>query len=147
MNKDSNFAERIVAFAAAEGVLFSGSFCAIYWLFSVAVDLPTGLSQLRRQCASCPLGIAVQCTPRLILRHTQAEEAWPDARPDLLQRASRDEGLHVEFACLLDGMLHHQLPEDVVHDIVRGAVDAERNFTCEALPCDLIGMNLREACR
>merc|ERR1719272_1541830 len=26
------FAERIVAFAAVEGVLFSGSFCSIYWL-------------------------------------------------------------------------------------------------------------------
>merc|ERR1711953_1279475 len=32
MNRDSSFAERIVAFAAVEGVLFSGSFCAIYWL-------------------------------------------------------------------------------------------------------------------
>merc|ERR1712018_599427 len=27
------------------------------------------------------------------------------------------------------------------HDIVRGAVAAERQFICEALPCDLIGMN------
>merc|ERR1712018_533859 len=27
------------------------------------------------------------------------------------------------------------------HDIVRGAVAAERHFICEALPCDLIGMN------
>ena len=32
MNEDNSFAERIVAFAAVEGVLFSGSFCAIYWL-------------------------------------------------------------------------------------------------------------------
>merc|ERR1712080_347821 len=28
-----------------------------------------------------------------------------------------------------------------VHGIVRGAVEAERRFICEALPCDLIGMN------
>jgi ribonucleotide reductase beta subunit family protein with ferritin-like domain len=27
-----NFAERIVAFAAVEGIFFSGSFCAIFWL-------------------------------------------------------------------------------------------------------------------
>merc|ERR1712187_1064622 len=27
-----SFAERLVAFEAVEGVLFSGSFCAIYWL-------------------------------------------------------------------------------------------------------------------
>ena len=32
MNQECSFAERIVAFAAVEGVLFSGSFCAIYWL-------------------------------------------------------------------------------------------------------------------
>merc|ERR1712178_335409 len=32
MNQENSFAERIVAFAAVEGVLFSGSFCAIYWL-------------------------------------------------------------------------------------------------------------------
>jgi len=32
MNRESSFAERLVAFAAVEGVLFSGSFCAIYWL-------------------------------------------------------------------------------------------------------------------
>merc|ERR1712113_1112148 len=54
---------------------------------------------------------------------------------------SRDEGLHAEFACMLYGMLQHPLPEDVVHDIIRGAVDVERKFICEALSCDLIGMN------
>jgi len=28
-----------------------------------------------------------------------------------------------------------------VHDIIRGAVAAEKEFICEALPCALIGMN------
>merc|ERR1719316_2100688 len=32
MQGENSFAERIVAFAAVEGILFSGSFCAIYWL-------------------------------------------------------------------------------------------------------------------
>merc|ERR1711879_767951 len=45
------------------------------------------------------------------------------------------------FACLLYNMLQHRLLEDVVHGIVQGAVEAERRFICEALPCDLIGMN------
>merc|ERR1712083_953898 len=54
---------------------------------------------------------------------------------------SRDEGLHSEFACLLYSMLQHKLPEDVVHNIIRGAVKVERRFICEALSCDLIGMN------
>merc|ERR1719182_1155241 len=32
MQRDNSFAERVIAFAAVEGILFSGSFCAIYWL-------------------------------------------------------------------------------------------------------------------
>jgi ribonucleoside-diphosphate reductase beta chain len=31
-SKDENFATRLVAFAIVEGIFFSGSFCAIYWL-------------------------------------------------------------------------------------------------------------------
>lgn len=30
--KNASFAERLVAFAAVEGIFFSGSFCAIFWL-------------------------------------------------------------------------------------------------------------------
>merc|ERR1712113_1017981 len=50
-------------------------------------------------------------------------------------------GLHAEFACLVYGMLQNKLPDEVVHNLVRGAVATERKFICEALPCDLIGMN------
>jgi len=32
IGSEASFAERIVAFAAVEGIFFSGSFCAIYWL-------------------------------------------------------------------------------------------------------------------
>lgn len=32
MNKKSSFIQRLVAFACVEGIHFSGSFCAIYWL-------------------------------------------------------------------------------------------------------------------
>lgn len=32
INKDRLFSERLVAYSAVEGVFFSGSFCAIYWL-------------------------------------------------------------------------------------------------------------------
>merc|ERR1719221_1874908 len=102
MNTDNSFAERLVAFAAVEGVLFSGSFCAIYWLKK------RGLM------------------PGLTFSN---------------ELISRDEGLHSEFACLLYSMLQHKLPEDVVHDLIRGAVKVERRFICEALSCDLIGMN------
>jgi ribonucleotide reductase beta subunit family protein with ferritin-like domain len=32
INSDKSFAERLVAFSAVEGIFFSGSFCAIFWL-------------------------------------------------------------------------------------------------------------------
>jgi ribonucleoside-diphosphate reductase beta chain len=31
-SKEENFATRLIAFAVVEGIFFSGSFCAIYWL-------------------------------------------------------------------------------------------------------------------
>ena len=31
-SETSSFAERLVAFACVEGIFFSGSFCAIFWL-------------------------------------------------------------------------------------------------------------------
>merc|ERR1719163_2279111 len=102
MQRENSFAERVVAFAAVEGILFSGSFCAIYWLKK------RGLM------------------PGLTFSN---------------ELISRDEGLHTEFACLLYRMLQHTLPDEVVHNIVKGAVDAERKFICDALSCDLIGMN------
>ena len=54
---------------------------------------------------------------------------------------SRDEGLHAEFATVLYSMLDRRLPDDVVNLIVRGAVEVEKTFICEALSCSLIGMN------
>merc|ERR1712130_269257 len=102
MQRENCFAERVVAFAAVEGILFSGSFCAIYWLKK------RGLM------------------PGLTFSN---------------ELISRDEGLHAEFACLLYGMLENPLPDSVAHTIIRGAVDVERKFICEALSCDLIGMN------
>jgi len=102
MNDQNSFAERLLAFACVEGILFSGSFCAIYWLKK------RGLM------------------PGLTFSN---------------ELISRDEGLHAEFACLIYSLLQNKLPEDIVHNIVKGAVDCERGFICEALPCDLIGMN------
>jgi len=32
IGSDASFAERLIAFAAVEGIFFSGAFCSIYWL-------------------------------------------------------------------------------------------------------------------
>jgi ribonucleoside-diphosphate reductase subunit M2 len=99
---DRLFVERLVAFACVEGIFFSGSFCAIFWLKKRGL-LP---------------GLAF--SNELI---------------------SRDEGLHLEFAIeLLSTLLYKPKSEDV-HAIVRAAVDIEKDFILEALPCQLIGMD------
>lgn len=54
---------------------------------------------------------------------------------------SRDEGLHTEFACLLFSKLNNKPSEEVVHDIIKSAVDIEKKFITEALPVEMIGMN------
>ena len=54
---------------------------------------------------------------------------------------SRDEALHTEFAVLLFKKLIHKPEKKVIIDIIKSAVDIEREFICEALPCKLISMN------
>merc|ERR1712199_56482 len=93
MNDSNSFAERIIAFAAVEGILFSGSFCAIYWLKK------RGLM------------------PGLTFSN---------------ELISRDEGLHADFACMLYSLLQHKLPDDVIHHMIKGAVEVEQAFICDA---------------
>jgi len=98
-----SFAERLVAFACIEGIFFSGSFCAIYWLKKR--NLMHGLT----------------FSNELI---------------------SRDEGLHTDFACLLYRHLTDtRLSTERMHEIVLEAVEIEKEFVCESLPCALVGMN------
>lgn len=97
-----SFGERLLAFACVEGIFFSGSFCAIFWLKKRG--LMPGL------CFSNEL-------------------------------ISRDEGLHLEFALELFKMLKNKPGSDIVYDIVKEAVQIEKSFITEALPCSLIGMN------
>jgi ribonucleoside-diphosphate reductase subunit M2 len=101
-DKSKSFGQRLIAFACVEGIFFSGSFCAIFWLKKRGL-LP-GL------CFSNEL-------------------------------ISRDEGLHQEFAVELYKMLHQRPGQSVVHEIVREAVEIEKSFIIDALPCSLIGMN------
>ena len=98
-----NFAERLIAFAAVEGIFFSGSFCSIFWLKKRG--LMPGLS----------------FSNELI---------------------SRDEGLHCDFAChIYTKHVISKLPEQTVIDIIKDAVEIEKEFVTDALPVNLIGMN------
>ena len=101
-DKRSAFATRLVAFACVEGIFFSGSFCAIYWLKK------RGLM------------------PGLTFSN---------------ELISRDEGMHTDFAVLLYTKLQKKISKARIYEIIKEAVEIEKEFICEALPCRLIGMN------
>ena len=101
-DKRSIFATRLIAFACVEGIFFSGSFCAIYWLKK------RGLM------------------PGLTFSN---------------ELISRDEGMHTDFAVLLYSKLQKKLNKQRVYEIIKEAVEIEKEFICDALPCRLIGMN------
>ena len=102
IESSKTFGERLIAFACIEGIFFSGSFCAIFWLKK------RGLM------------------PGLTFSN---------------ELISRDEGLHRDFACLLYSHLKDRPAESVVHEIVSEAVSIEKEFVCDALPVNLVGMN------
>jgi ribonucleotide reductase beta subunit family protein with ferritin-like domain len=101
-DKTANFAKRLVAFAAVEGIFFSGSFCAIFWL---------------RKRGLMP---GLTFSNELI---------------------SRDEGMHTDFAVSLYKMLENKLSQDEIYELIIEALQIEKEFIIEALPCSLIGMN------
>jgi len=102
IDSEDNFAKRLVAFAAVEGIFFSGAFCSIYWLKK------RGLM------------------PGLTFSN---------------ELISRDEGLHTLFAIALYHTLSEKLSEETLREILVEAVEIEKEFICDALPCSLIGMN------
>lgn len=54
---------------------------------------------------------------------------------------SRDEALHTEFAILLYSKLNKKVAKKKVMEIIKEAVEIEKEFILDALPCRLIGMN------
>jgi len=96
------FAKRLIAFACVEGIMFSGSFCAIFWLKKRG--LMHGLS----------------FSNELI---------------------SRDEGMHQDFAVMLFSYIVNKPSQQEVVLIVTEAVDNEKEFIIDSIPCRMIGMN------
>jgi ribonucleoside-diphosphate reductase subunit M2 len=55
---------------------------------------------------------------------------------------SRDEALHCEFAVLLYSKLVKKLNKKRIYEIIMEAVEIEKEFITEAIPCRMIGMNM-----
>ena len=107
-DEKSNYATRLVAFAAVEGIFFSDSFCSIFWLKKRG--LMPGL--------------------------TSSNEL-----------ISRDEALHTDFACLMYSMLQEKLSQSTIESIIKDAVEIEKEFIVDSIPCRLIGMNADSMCQ
>ena len=102
-DQKSNFQTRLIAFAIVEGIFFSGSFCAIYWLKK------RGLM------------------PGLTFSN---------------ELISRDEGLHTDFAVYLyNNYIEDKISKEKIKEMFEEAVKIEKEFICDSLPVNLIGMN------
>ena len=54
---------------------------------------------------------------------------------------SRDEALHTEFAILLYSKLKYKVTKKEFDEIIKEAVNIEKEFIIDAIPCRMIGMN------
>jgi ribonucleotide reductase beta subunit family protein with ferritin-like domain len=54
---------------------------------------------------------------------------------------ARDEGLHTDFACLIYSKLENKLTAQRIAQIIRSAVEIEKEFVSTALPVSLLGMS------
>jgi len=60
---------------------------------------------------------------------------------------SRDEALHTEFAVLLYSKLSKKLNKKRIYEIIQEAVEIEKEFITESIPCRMIGMNSKLMCQ
>ena len=127
LNGKQNLLTRLIAFGLVEGLFFAGSFCAIYYF---------------RKRGLLP-GLALS-------------NDW----------IARDEGMHFSFSALMFKTLSNKFNNGTLSDediksmdlipnlvsqsefeeIVREAVEFEKEFVTDALPVDLIGMNKEMMC-
>ena len=54
---------------------------------------------------------------------------------------SRDEGMHTDFAVAIYSLLENKLDFDIIKEIISEAVNIEKEFITDSIPCRLIGMN------
>lgn len=121
-DKNAPFAKKLVAFAAVEGIFFSGSFCSIYWLkFRGMTDPKNNGTLLPGVCKFNEL-------------------------------IARDEGMHQSFHCLMYRKEIERDPSQAlsikeIHSIFEEAVNCEKYSVNESLPVRLVGMNAELMCQ
>jgi ribonucleoside-diphosphate reductase subunit M2 len=121
-DKDSSFGERLVAFAAVEGIFFSGSFASIFWLKKRG--LMPGLT-FSNELISRDEGLHTDFAC-LLFSH--------------LKRRPHPDVVEAIIVSSPSNVLLHRPQLNRIHSQVQ-AVDIEKEFLTKALPVGLIGMN------
>ena len=104
LNQGIPFQKRLVAFTIVEGIFFSGSFCAIFWLKYVKKLMTKALGKSNELIA-------------------------------------RDESLHTDFGVLLYSYIVNKLSPHEMEEMMKSAVEIEKEFICDSFQCNLIGIN------
>lgn len=104
LNQGIPFQKRLVAFTIVEGIFFSGSFCAIFWLKYVKKLMTKALGKSNELIA-------------------------------------RDESLHTDFGVLLYSYIVNKLSPEEMKEMMKSAVEIEKEFICDSFQCNLIGIN------
>tara|TARA_Y100000741_G_scaffold214443_1_gene163373 strand:+ start:629 stop:1585 length:957 start_codon:yes stop_codon:yes gene_type:complete len=104
LNQAIPFQKRLVAFTIVEGIFFSGSFCAIFWLKYVKKLMTKALGKSNELIA-------------------------------------RDESLHTDFGVLLYSYIVNKLSPEEMKEMMKSAVEIEKEFICDSFQCNLIGIN------
>jgi ribonucleotide reductase beta subunit family protein with ferritin-like domain len=56
---------------------------------------------------------------------------------------ARDESLHTDFGVLLYSHIKNKLSNEEMFDMMKSAVEIEKEFICDSFSCDLIGINAK----
>ena len=86
----------------------------------------------------CRRNFLFRCILFYLLAQETRYDAWFMFSNELI---SRDEALHTEFAVLLHSKLNRKMNKSRLVEMVKEAVEIEKEFIISALPCRLIGMN------
>ncbi|AYV76867.1 MAG: hypothetical protein Barrevirus2_20 [Barrevirus sp.] len=118
IQSSKSFAHRIIAFAIVEGIFFSGAFAAIYWI--------KGYKNKNRDMAK--------------------GKPFMDGLNKSNKFIQKDEAMHCRFACLVYSLLKKRLSEIEVKELISEGVKLAKDFMCNALKVNLIGMNSDMMC-
>lgn len=152
IKSQENFSKRLLGFALVEGVFFSGSFCAIYWLKDKG-KMP-GLSQANDYIArdeALHFRAAATLYKELLILDGKMKQKQFYVNSRLMELDDAEIGRTMKEIQYIKKTMgkdeFKRLQEDEVHQIVKEAVAIEKEFVTDCLPVKLLGINSDLMCQ